>query len=48
MLKHRRTADQRDERAAFQLIELHSVPASQGRFAGYRIGEDHDSAAGPQ
>jgi hypothetical protein len=26
-----RTADQRDELASFQLIELHSVPASQGR-----------------
>jgi hypothetical protein len=22
------------------LIELHSVPVSQGRIAGYRIGED--------
>jgi hypothetical protein len=30
------------------LIEMHSIPASQGRIAGYRIGEDHDSAAGPQ
>src|SRR5262245_35098068 len=41
-------AERRDERAPFQLIEMHSIPASQGRFAGYRIGEDHDSAAGPQ
>jgi len=30
-------AEQRDELATFQLIELHSVP-SQGRIAGYRIG----------
>src|SRR5262249_52897634 len=35
-----RAAEQRDELAAFQLIELHSVPASQGRIAGYRIGEE--------
>ena len=44
----RRAAEQRDELAPFQLIEMHSIPASQGRFTGYRIGEDHDSAAGPQ
>ena len=37
--RRRRAAKQRDERAAFQLIELHSVP-SQGRIAEYRIGED--------
>ena len=36
----RRAAEQRDELAPFQLIEMHSIPASQGRFAGYRIGED--------
>jgi len=35
-----RAVEQRDERASFQLIELHSFPASQGRIAGYRIGED--------
>jgi hypothetical protein len=33
-------AEQRDEIAAFQLIELHSIPASQGRVAGYRIASD--------
>jgi hypothetical protein len=33
----RRTAAQRDELAAFQLIEWHSAPASQGQIAGYRI-----------
>jgi len=33
-------AEQCDELAAFQLIELHSVPTSQGGIAGYRIGED--------
>ena len=36
----RRAAEQRDELTAFYLIELHSIPASQGRNAGYRIGED--------
>ena len=30
-------AEQRDELAAFQLIELHSIPASQGLHAGYSI-----------
>ena len=35
-----RAAEQRDERTSLQLIELHSIPASQGRIAGYRIGED--------
>jgi hypothetical protein len=29
----RRAADERDELASFQLIELHSVPVSQGRIA---------------
>src|SRR5262245_13866525 len=33
----RRAAEQRDEIAPFQLIELHSVP-SRGRIAEYRIG----------
>src|SRR5262249_55828860 len=33
-------AKQRDEVATFQLIGLHSVPASQGRITRYRIGED--------
>src|SRR5262249_4084904 len=33
-------AKQRDEVATFQLIGLHSVPTSQGRITGYRIGED--------
>src|SRR5262249_24445961 len=32
-----RAAEQRDELASFQLIELHSVPSSQVRIAGYRI-----------
>jgi hypothetical protein len=35
-----RAAEQRDELATFQLIEVHLVPASQGRLGGYRIGED--------
>src|SRR5262249_27755963 len=29
--------EQRDERAPFQLIELHAVPTSEGRITGYRI-----------
>ena len=36
----RRAAEQRDELASFQLIELHSIRASQGRIGGYRISED--------
>jgi hypothetical protein len=35
--RNRSAAEQRDEVPSFQLIELHSVPASQGRIAGYRI-----------
>jgi hypothetical protein len=31
-------AEEREEIAPFQLIELHSIPASQGRIAGYRTG----------
>ena len=36
----RRATEHRDEVAALQLIELHSIPASQGRIAAYRISED--------
>src|SRR5262249_33728377 len=36
--RRRRAAEQRDELASFQLIELHLVPPSQGRISGYRIG----------
>jgi hypothetical protein len=36
----RRAAEQRDEIAAFQLIELHSDPTSQGRIARYQTEED--------
>jgi hypothetical protein len=42
----RRAAEQRDELAAFQLIELHLIPASQCDprqpvpASGYRIGRD--------
>jgi hypothetical protein len=39
-------AEQRDELAAFQLIELHSIPASRGRVAGYRIGNGQSAGAG--
>jgi hypothetical protein len=38
-----RAAEQRNQLASFQLIELHSVPVSQGRIAGYRIGEDESA-----
>jgi hypothetical protein len=41
----RRAAEQCDEVAAFQLIELHSVP-SQGRIAEYRIGNDQSGGVG--
>jgi hypothetical protein len=40
--RRRRAAEQRDELAPFQLIELHSVP-SQGRIAEYRIGEEQSA-----
>jgi hypothetical protein len=42
----RRAAGKRDELAPFQLIELHSIPASQRRIAGYRIGEDQSGGNG--
>jgi hypothetical protein len=35
----RRAAEQHDEIAPLRLIKLHSIPASQGRIAGYRMGE---------
>jgi hypothetical protein len=35
----RRAAQQRDELAALQLIELRSMPANQTRITRYRIGE---------
>ena len=41
-----RAVEQRDERASFHLIELHSFPASQGRIAGYRIGSDQSGGTG--
>jgi hypothetical protein len=40
--RHRR-AEQRDELASFQLIELHSNPASQGRIVD--ISEDHSAGS---
>jgi hypothetical protein len=42
----RRATKQRDELASFQLIESHPIPASQGRIAGYRIGEDQSGDNG--
>src|SRR5262245_8263924 len=38
-----RAADERDEPASIQLIELHSIPPSQGRVAGYRIASDQSA-----
>jgi hypothetical protein len=38
-----RAAEHGEERAPFQLIELHSFPASQGRVAGYRIASDQSA-----
>ena len=35
----------RDELAPFQLIELHPVPASQDRIAGYRIASDQSAGS---
>jgi hypothetical protein len=40
------TAEQRDELASFQLIELHLIPASRGRIPGYRIGGDQSGGSG--
>jgi hypothetical protein len=42
----RRGRGERQELAPFQLIEMHSIPASQGRFAGYRIGEEQSAVVG--
>jgi hypothetical protein len=38
-----RAAEKRDELASFQSVELHLIPASQGRIVGYRIGEDQSA-----
>jgi hypothetical protein len=35
-----RAAEERDELAPFQLIELHSIPAGHDRIVGYRIDQD--------
>jgi hypothetical protein len=43
----RRAAEQPDELAPSQLIELHSVP-SQGWIAEYRISEDQATTARPR
>src|SRR5262249_26497200 len=40
-----RAAEQRNELAPFYLIELHSVPASQGRITGYRIASDQSAGS---
>jgi len=46
--RRRRAAKQRDEIASSQLVELHSVPGSQGRIAGYRIREEQSGGSGDQ
>ena len=42
----RAAAEQRDEVAPSQLVELHSIPSSQGRFEGYRMGRDRSAGLG--
>src|SRR5262249_29740645 len=42
----RRAAEQRDELAPFQLVELHSVPASLSRAVRYRMGRDQSGGNG--
>jgi hypothetical protein len=41
--RDRRAAEQRDEVAPFQLIELHSVPRQPGPLAEYRFGKDQSA-----
>jgi len=41
----RRAADERDELTAFQSVELHVVPASLGRIAGYRFRSGQSAGA---
>jgi|SRR6516162_3660633 len=43
----RRPAEERDEIAPSQFIKSHSIPASQSRIAGYRIGEEQSAGFGP-
>jgi hypothetical protein len=38
-----RAAEQCDERASYYLIELYSVPVSEGQIVGYRIGADQSA-----
>src|SRR6266851_8318543 len=38
-------AAKRDELAALQLIEWHSVPFQPGRIAGYRVGEERSAVS---
>jgi hypothetical protein len=40
---HAATPEQRDEIAPVQLIELHSIPASQEQLARYRFIEDQSA-----
>jgi hypothetical protein len=42
--RHRRTVPTHIQAdAASQFIELHSIPSSQGRFAGYRMVRDQSA-----
>jgi hypothetical protein len=43
---YRSAAEQRDELASSQLIELHSIATSHGRIAGYRIGDNQPGGIG--
>jgi hypothetical protein len=38
--RSRGSTEKRDELATFQLVEVHSISASQGRIAGYRTGRE--------
>ena len=44
--RDRRAAEQGDKLAPLQLIKLHSIPASQRRIAGYRMGRDQSAGIG--
>src|SRR5690349_10146860 len=42
----RAAEEQGHELLRFHTIELHSIPASQGRIIGYRIGEEQSGGSG--
>jgi hypothetical protein len=44
--RYRRAAEKSDESHGVSMDRMHSVPASQGWIAGYRIGEDQSGGNG--